>query len=206
MKENKLPPLQKIIAFFFVLVFIASLFFIGYRIYTKPEYEAHEKEQASLLAVSALTLFAEKTANEPGIWTKFDNLETELMIDHMRIKGNWVVKVIFINKGSHIDVLSSVSSGWNSRSPQSAEVRAKISGNGNLEFKDEKAAPAIAARIKSGRMRALGKVHSFRFPDEQKKVPALIEAEEYLLTDQEGNEFLILKDPLKISQGVIPIE
>ncbi|MGD9640998.1 MAG: hypothetical protein AB7U37_07105, partial [Synergistaceae bacterium] len=68
MKDNKLPPLQKIIASIFALVFIASLFFIGYRIYTKPAYEAHEQKQARLLAVSAVSLFSDKTAREPGIW------------------------------------------------------------------------------------------------------------------------------------------
>jgi hypothetical protein len=195
MKENKLPPLQKIISFFFVLVFIASLFFIGHRIYTKPAYEAHEKEQARLLAVSAVFLFADKTAKEPGIWNKFDNNENELMLDHMRIKGNWVVKVNFINKGSHIEVLSSVSSGWNSRSPQSAEIRAIIFNDGKVEIENGGNALAIADRIKSGRPKALGKIHSFRFPDEQKKVPAVIDAEEYLFTDQDGNEYLILVDP-----------
>ncbi|MDY9921458.1 MAG: hypothetical protein U2P59_06500 [Synergistota bacterium] len=195
MKENKLPPLQKTIAFFFALVFIASLIFIGYRIYTKPAYEAHEKKQARLLAVSAISLFSEKTAKEPGIWEKFDSNENELMIDHMRIKGNWVVKVNLINEGSHIEVMSSVSSGWNSRSPQSAEIMAKIYNDGRVEFEDAESALAIAAGIKSGSLKALGKIHNFRFPDEQKKVPAVIEAEECLLRDQEGNEFLILIYP-----------
>lgn len=195
MKENKLPPLQKIIASIFALVFIASLFFIGYRIYTKPAYEAHEKKQARLLAVSAMSLFSDKTAREPGIWARFNSDETELMIDHMKIKGNWVVKVNFNNKGSHIEVLSSVSSGWNSRSPQSTEVRAKIYNDGRVEFEDKDSSQSIAAAIKSGSLKALGKIHSFRFPDEQKKVPAVIEAEECLLRDQEGNEFLILIYP-----------
>lgn len=206
MKENELPPLQKIIAFFFVLIFIASLLFIGYRIYTKPAYEAHEKEQARMLAVSALSLFAEKTAKEPRIWTKFESNENELMIDHMRIRGNWVVKVYFINKGSHIEVLSSVISGWNSRSPQSAEARAKIYNDGRLEFEDEKTSQAIAAGIKTKSLKALGKVHIFRFPDEQKKVPALIEAEESLLSDQEGNEFLILTYPENSTYEGLPSE
>lgn len=190
-----MPPLQKIIASIFALVFIASLFFIGYRIYTKPAYEAHEKKQARLLAVSAMSLFSDKTAREPGIWARFNSDETELMIDHMKIKGNWVVKVNFNNKGSHIEVLSSVSSGWNSRSPQSTEVRAKIYNDGRVEFEDKDSSQSIAAAIKSGSLKALGKIHSFRFPDEQKKVPAVIEAEECLLRDQEGNEFLILIYP-----------
>lgn len=201
-----MPTLQKIIASFFVIVFFASLIFIGHRIYTKPAYEAHEQEQAKLLAVSAMFLFADKTAKEPGIWAKFDNNETELMIDHMRIKGNWVVKVNFINKGSHIEVLSSVSSGWNSRSPQSAEVRAKISGDGRLELEDGETALAIAERIKNIRPKALGKIHSFRFPDEQKKVPAVINAGEYLFTDQNGNEYLILMDPENTDYQGIPSE
>lgn len=206
MKESKLPTLQKIIACFFALVFIASIIFIGYRIYSKPAYEAHEKEQARLLAISAVSLFSEKTSKYPGIWAKFESNETELMIDHMRIMGNWVVKVNFINKGSHIDVLSSVSSGWNSRSPQSAEIRAKIFNDGSMEFEDGDTASTSADRIKIDRLKTLGKIHNFRFPDEQKKVPVLIDAEEFLFTDPEGNEFLVLKDPLIISQDILPTE
>ncbi|MFA5672317.1 MAG: hypothetical protein WC922_07670 [Synergistaceae bacterium] len=206
MKENKLPPLQKIIAFFFVLVFIASLFFIGYRIYTKPAYEAHEQKQVRLLAVSAVSLFSDKTAREPGIWARFNRDETELIIDHMKIKGNWVVKVNFNNKESHIEVISSVSSGWNSRSPRSAEVRAKIYNDGRVEYEDGEGSRSIAAAIKSRSLIALGKVHIFRFPDEQKKVPAVIEAEESLLTDQEGNEYLILVYPENIPDQGMPSE
>lgn len=201
-----MPTLQKILASFFVTVFFASLIFIGHRIYTKPAYEAHEQEQARLLAVSAVFLFADKTAKEPGIWDKFDNNETELMLDHMRIKGNWVIKVNFINKGSHIEVLSSVSSGWNSRSPQSAEVRAIIHNDGKVEIEDGETAPTIAVRIKNARTKALGKIHSFRFPDEQKKVPAVIDAGEYLFTDQDGNEFLILMTPENTNHQGIPTE
>ena len=206
MKENKLPSIQKIIASIFALVFIASLFFIGYRIYTKPAYEAHEQKQARLLAVSAVSLFSEKTAKEPGTWARFNSDETELIIDHMKIKGNWVVKVNFNNKESYIEVISSVSSGWNSRSPQSAEVRAKIYNDGNIEYEDGEGSRSIAAAIKSGSLNALGKIHIFRFPDEQKKVPAVIEAEESLLTDQEGNEYLILVYPENTPDEELPSE
>lgn len=206
MKENKLPPLQKIIASIFALVFIASLFFIGYRIYTKPAYEAHEKKQARLLAVSAMSLFSEKTAKEPGIWGKFKDNEIELIIDHMRIKGNWVVKMIFLKKKSHIEVISSVHSGWNSRSPQLAEFRAKMFKDGSLKFENAEIALTAVDSIKSARQKTSGKIYNFRFPDELKKVPAVVDAEEFLLTDAEGNKFLILKEPLRTGHNALPSE
>lgn len=195
MKESISSSLQKFIACFFALVFLASLIFIGYRIYTKPAYEAHESEQARLLAVSAISLFGEKTAKDPGMWSKFEDREIDLMIDHMRIMGSWVVKLNFIKKEGHIEVLSTVSSGWNSRSPQSAEFRAKISSDGNIEFYDADAASTVLSRIKNGRPKALGKTHNFRFPDEMKRVPVAIYAEEYVITDPDKKEFMILKEP-----------
>lgn len=206
MKESKLPPLQKLIASFFVLVFIASLLFIGYRIYTKSAYEAHEAKQARLLAVSAISLFGEKTSKDPEMWTKFESNEIELMIDHMRIKENWVVKVNFLKKENHIQVLSSVNSGWNSRSPQFTEFRAKIFNDGSLEFENAEAALTAADNIERTRQKASGKMHNFRFSDERIELPAVIDAEETLFTDAEGNEFLILKEPLKTGHNGLPSE
>ena len=75
-----------------------------------------------------------------------------------------------------------------------------------MEFEYGDTASTSADRIKIDRLKTLGKIHNFRFPDEQKKVPVLIDAEEFLFTDPEGNEFLVLKDPLKISQDILPTE
>lgn len=174
----------------FGLIFAASLIFFGYRVYTKPAYEAHEKEQARILAVSTVMLLAERIAEEPGIWDKFSDIDTELMIDHMKIRENWVVKVFIAKKDGHVEVTSSAASGWNSRSPQSSAFSAKIFSDGRMVFDGE--APA---EIPSGKAEPSEKVHTFRFPDEMKKVPAQIIAEEYLLTDDEGREFFILKTP-----------
>ena len=72
-------------------------------------------------------LLAERTAEEPGIWDKFSDIDTELMIDHMKIRENWVVKVFIAKKDGHVEVTSSAASGWNSRSPQSSAFSAKFS-------------------------------------------------------------------------------
>lgn len=188
MNENGSSTLHKIMAGIFGLIFAASLIFMGYRVYTKPAYEAHEKEQARILAVSAVTLLAERTAMEPSIWENFSDIDTELMIDHMKIRGNWAVKVFIVKKDGYVEVTSSVTSGWNSRSPQSAEYRAQIYRDGRTVFVGEG-----SAGTPEGKTEPLGKIHTFRFPDEMKKVPVQITAEEYLLTDAEGREFLILK-------------
>ncbi len=190
MNENGSSALHKLMAAIFGLIFAASLIFMGYRVYTKPAYEAHEKEQARILAVSAVTLLAERTAMEPGIWENFSDIDTELMIDHMKIRENWVVKVFISKKEGHVEVTSSVASGWNSRSPQSAEYRAKIYRDGKTVFEGQG-----SAGMPSGKAEPLGKTHAFRFPDEMKKVPVQITAEEYLLKDAEDSEFLILKVP-----------
>ena len=192
MKENKLPLFQKIIAGFFSLLFITSIVFMAYRIYTKPAYEAHEKEQSRILTVSVIELFAEKTSKEPSMWEKFESDNIELIIDHTQIKGNWVIRTTFLKKESFVDVTSSVSSGWNSRSPQSAKFRAKIYFDGKTEYENESAASAIRMIIKS-KSKPNGKVLQFRFSDERKKVPFAITTEERSVSTDSGEEYLILK-------------
>ncbi len=192
-----MPLVQKSIAFLFVLLFIASFIFIGYRIYTKPAYEAHEKEQARALALSTVMLFAEKTSIEPAIWEKFSENNIELMIDHMKIKGNWSVKIFISKKNRYVEFTCSVNSGWNSRSPQSAEFRAEVHDDGKMVFKD-----TSPSGIPEGKSEALGKLHVFRFADEMKKVPVRISAEEYLLTDAEGRDYLLLKLPSDNNQDL----
>lgn len=197
MKKNRSLLFQKLVAGFFVLVFIVSFIFIGYRIYTKPAYEAHETEQARLLAISTISLLSEKTSRNPGMWAKFESSEIKLIIDHMKIKGNWVVEINILKKENHIEVFSLVSSGWNSRSPLSAKFRAKIYKDGRLEYVDGVAALTAAGIVNNARQKMTGKIHNFKFPNELKKVPAPIDAEESIFTDPKGNEFLILKEPLK---------
>ena len=192
MSENKLPMLQKIIASFFLLIFIASLVFMVYRIYTKPAYEAHEKEQARILAISTIEFFAKETSGEPGMWEKFESDNIELIIDHTQIKGNWVIKTTFLKKESFVDAISSVNSGWNSRSPQSAKFRAKIYYDGKIEYEDEPAASAVRMILRSN-SKPNGKVVHFRFPDERKKMPSDIAAEVRSVITDSGEEYLVLK-------------
>ncbi|MDD4160787.1 MAG: hypothetical protein PHO18_07565 [Synergistaceae bacterium] len=193
MINGRLPLLQKLIVSFFVLIFLASLVFIGYRIFTKPAYEAYEKEQAKILALSVIELFAEKTSEYPEIWTKFDTKETELVIDHKKVTDNWVIKISFSKRGSFVQITSSVKSGWNSRSPQSALFKAKIYPDGKTEYEDNIPA-ATLGMIKKTDNRANGRTYLFRFPDEMKKVPVDIKAEERLISDSGGKEFLIIKN------------
>ena len=188
MNENRSSALHKILAGFFGIVFIVSLVFVGYRIYTKPAYEAHEKEQARILAASVVSLMARRTAIEPGIWDRFSGSHIELMIDHMKIKGNWMVRVNIFKKAGYIEVICSVSSGWNSRSPQSAELKAKIFNDGRSVYYGDG-----SAEISGDKAEPIGKTHSFRFPDEMQTVPVLITAEEYLMIDPRGKEYLVLK-------------
>ena len=192
MSENKLPLLQKIIASFFLLIFIASLVFMAYRIYKKPSYEAHEKEQAIILAVSTIEFFAKKTSEEPEMWEKFENDDIELVIDHMQIKGNWVIRTTFLKKESFVDAISSVNSGWNSRSPQSATFRAKINFDGRIEYENETAESAVQMILRSN-SKPNGKVVHFRFPDERKKVPVDISVKEWSVITDSGEEYLFLK-------------
>ena len=192
MSENKLPMLQKIIASFFLLIFIASLVFMVYRIYTKPAYEAHEKEQARILAISTIEFFAKKTSEEPEMWEKFENDDIELVIDHMQIKGNWVIRTTFLKKESFVDAISSVNSGWNSRSPQSATFRAKINFDGRIEYENETAESAVQMILRSN-SKPNGKVVHFRFPDERKKVPVDISVKEWSVITDSGEEYLFLK-------------
>ena len=188
MNENRPSALHKILAGLFGLVFMASLVFVGYRIYTKPAYEAHEKEQARILAASVVSLMAQRTAMEPDIWDRFSGSQIELMIDHMKIKGNWMVRVNIFKKAGHIEVICSVSSGWNSRSPQSAELKAEIFDDGRSVYYGEG-----SAEISADKAEPVGKTHTFRFPDEMQTVPALITAEEYIMIDTRGREYLLLK-------------
>ena len=192
MSENKLPMLQKIIASFFLLIFIASLVFMVYRIYTKPAYEAHEKEQARILAISTIEFFAKETSGEPGMWEKFESDNIELIIDHMQINGNWVISTNFSKKESFVEATSSVSSGWNSRSPQSAKFSAKIYFDGKIEYEDETAASTIRMIIRS-KSKPNGNVLHFRFPDERKKMLFDIAAEVRSVITDLGEEYLVLK-------------
>ena len=192
MRENKLPLLQKIIAGFFFLLFITSIVFMAYRIYTKPAYEAHEKEQARILAISTIEFFAKKTSGEPGMWEKFESDNIELVIDHMQIKGNWVINTEFSKEEFFVEVTSSVNSGWNSRSPQSAKFRAKINFDGRIEYENETAESAVQMILRSN-SKPNGKVVHFRFPDERKKVPVDISVKEWSVITDSGEEYLFLK-------------
>lgn len=192
MRENKLPLFQKIIAVLFLLLFITSIVFMGYRIYKKPAYEAHEKEQTRILAVSVIELFAEKTLKEPDMWGKFENDNIELIIDHAKVKDNWVIRTTFLKKQSFVDAISSVSSGWNSRSPQSAKCRAKIYYDGKIEYEDETAASVVQKIVRSNSKPNVKALH-FRFSDERKKVPFDISAEVRYISTDSGEEYLILK-------------
>ena len=66
--------------------------------------------------------------------------------------------------------------------PQSSAFSARIFSDGRMVFDGKH-------RRNTFRQSEPSERYTFRFPDEMKKVPAQIIAEEYLLTDDEGREF-----------------
>jgi hypothetical protein len=192
MKKNNLPTAQKIIAFIFAAAIMASFVFFAYRIHTKASYEAHEKKQARVLAISALLALEEETSKDPGTWNKFREDKFDLILDHMKVRGNWAIKLSFNRRETHLEILSSVKSGWNSRSPQHAEARAAISPDGRMSF-DHGSPPPEALEIKSASKKGSGRRLNLRFPEELKPLPVAIDVEEYSMTDEDGNTFIILK-------------
>ena len=73
---------QKFLAGLFALMVLASFVFIGYRIATKDEYTAREKEQCRLLSMSAARCAADAAEDNPKIWDLFAEETFAIIIDH----------------------------------------------------------------------------------------------------------------------------
>ena len=84
---------------------IASLFFIGWRIATKGEYERRELAQCEALAVSAAFAVCEALdAPELAAYVQA-NGATEFVIDHMKMPGHNVVSVTITPEAEGFSVL-----------------------------------------------------------------------------------------------------
>lgn len=121
---------------FFVVLFAAAIVFIGYRIVTKPAYVRHETRQCRLLALSAAEIAADVTQAAPTMWDRFGSEGILIEIDHMKMVGNYVVRVTATSEGSKVRLFVTADSGWNTRSLQHSEQSIVI---------DKKAAPKTGA-------------------------------------------------------------
>lgn len=191
MINQNLPPLQKLIAAAFLVMVLASFCFIGYRIITKSEYEENQIKQANILAVSVINTLAEKSLKDISLWDKFDSDNFIIIIDHRTVPGNWVLKTSIKKNMDHVNIESTVDSGWNSRSPISKVVSAKVFMDGKVVFDDIKASD----QVKKLHADNAGKKHVyvfFRFPDERKPFPVKIRAAVTTYKDSENNDFIML--------------
>lgn len=136
MKEKTSNLLQKIAKYLIFAGVIASLFFIGWRIATKGEYERRELAQCEALAVSAAFAVCE-ALDAPQLTAYVQaNGATEFVIDHMKMPGHNVVSVTITPEAEGFSVLARAETNWNSRSPQKAEFAARKTGGG-VEYQRE---------------------------------------------------------------------
>ena len=145
MKEKTSNALQKIAKYIIFAGVIASLFFIGWRIITKGEYERRELAQCEALAVSA-AFAACDALDDPALAAHVRaNGATEFIIDHMKMPGHNVVSVTITPEAEGFTVLARAETNWNSRSPQKYEFAA-VKGGGGVEYpKDDAMAKAFLA-------------------------------------------------------------
>ncbi len=149
---------------------IASFFFFGWRVATKRAYVEHEKAQCEALAVSASLTAAEALSENAALARLVKELgRAEFVTDHMKMPGNNTVSVTIAAAGGGFTVSSQAASGWNSRSPQSAEFSLTLLTSG-ISYANE-ADKKIAARLLAAREAAVrngeAKKHIFTFPHER---------------------------------------
>lgn len=135
--------------YLFIAAVAASFVFIGWRIVTKRSYEAQERLQCRVLAASA-ALSAAEAVQEPALAASVrEEKISEFIIDHMKMPGNYVVKVtIHAEKDGSFKIDSAAATGWNTRSPQDAAFEMKTDGFGKTSFggaEEKKLAGVIAA-------------------------------------------------------------
>lgn len=165
MKEKTSNTLQKIVKYLIFAGVIASLFFIGWRIVTKGEYERRELAQCEALAVSAA--FATCDAlDSPALAAHVrENGATEFIIDHMKMPGHNVVAVTITPEAEGFAVHARAETNWNSRSPQKYEFTA-VKGDGGVDYPKENAAAKAFLALNEYGDRATEKRLTFTFPHE----------------------------------------
>lgn len=148
----------------------ASFLFIGWRIATKGDYVEHEKAQCEAFAVSAaLTAADALLENEALARLAAELKKAEFAADHMKMPGNNVISVTISADGDDFIIKSKAASGWNSRSPQSAEFELRLTPGGisyGSEVDRNRAARVIAAG-KSAVKPDKAKEQIFTFPHER---------------------------------------
>lgn len=165
MKEKSSNALQKIAKYLIFAGVIASLFFIGWRIVTKGEYERRELAQCEALAVSAAFAVCD-ALDSPALAAHVrENGATEFIIDHMKMPGHNVVAVIITPEAEGFAVHARAETNWNSRSPQRYEFTA-VKGDGGVDYPKENAAAKAFLALNEYGDRATEKRLTFTFPHE----------------------------------------
>lgn len=165
MKEKTSNTLQKIVKYLIFAGVIASLFFIGWRIVTKGEYERRELAQCEALAVSAAFAVCD-ALDSPALAAHVrENGATEFIIDHMKMPGHNVVAVTITPEAEGFAVHARAETNWNSRSPQKYEFTA-VKGDGGVDYPKENAAAKAFLALNEYGDRATEKRLTFTFPHE----------------------------------------
>ncbi|MCD8162658.1 MAG: hypothetical protein LUE09_04260 [Synergistaceae bacterium] len=157
--------------YIFLAAVLASFVFFGWRVMTKRAYVEHERAQCEALAVSAALTAAEAVTKEGALAPLVRELgEAEFVTDHMSMPGNNTISVTIGAERGFFLIRSKAASGWNSRSPQSAEFELRLFPNSEITFKDEDDTKR-AARIRAARAgiskKDQSKEHIFTFPHER---------------------------------------
>jgi len=192
-KEYILSLPNKIAAFAFILMVLASFCFIGYRIATKSAYTAKELKQTQILSLSVVELLSDKIKNEPDMWDKFKSDEFVLATDYKKIEGNWVIAVKIKKFPGFVEAESTVNSGWNSREPQKTVITGRIFSDGNVVYTDKEKTDLLKTDLQKITVKKTDKILIFGFPDEIKQCPVKIEAIVTKFKDSSGNALLALK-------------
>ncbi len=193
MKESTSNTIQEIVKYLIYAGVIASIFFIGWRVATKGEYERRELAQCEALAVSA-AFTAAGALDKPELAAYIrESGATEFIIDHMKMPGHNVVSVTISPEGGGFSVAARAATGWNSRSPQHYEFTVYKDGGG-LQFPDEsKTAKAYLALNAEGAP-AAEELLTFTFPHEQ-KCPVPFDAEAAEISGLGDRPLIVLLPP-----------
>lgn len=166
MEENTSNALKNLVKYFIYAGVVASLFFIGWRIATKGEYERRELAQCEALAVSAAFAACDALDSDALAAHVRENGATEFIIDHMKMPGHNVVAVTITPRGEGFLVLACAGTNWNSRSPQQAEFSA-VKSRG-VEYQKENAMAKAFLALNEYGDRETEKRLTFTFPNERK--------------------------------------
>ncbi|MCC8058722.1 hypothetical protein [Cloacibacillus sp.] len=157
--------------YIFLAAVLASFVFFGWRVMTKRAYVEHERAQCEALAVSAALTAAEAVSRDEALAQLVRQLgEAEFVTDHMSMPGNNTVSVTIGAERGGFLIRSKAASGWNSRSPQSAEFALSLRPGGEITFKgddDIKRASRIRAARAGISKKDQSKEHIFTFPHER---------------------------------------